>query len=57
MAGSGEIDRGRLDGILLLRTVVPAVGNMDERVVLTVQVLSEGAKTGGERGGGRLRDP
>ena len=41
---NGEIDRSMLKGFLLLRTVVPAVCDMGERVLPTVQTLSEAAK-------------
>jgi len=38
-----------LKSFLLMRTVVPAVCNMGERVLLTVQALSELAKTRAKR--------
>ena len=38
---SEEIDGGLLKGFLLPRTVIPAVCNMGERGLPTVQVLSE----------------
>ena len=41
---NGEIDRGLLKGILPLRTVVPAVCNMGESMLPTVQTLSAAAK-------------
>jgi len=45
-----ELDRGWLKIFLLLRSVVPAVCNMGERVLPTVQALSEAAKnTSGKR--------
>ena len=52
-----EIDRGLLKSFLLPRTVVPAVCNIGERVLPTVQVLSEIAKTQAERGEDDLRNP
>ena len=52
-----EINCGLLKSFLLLRTVVPAVCNIGERVLPTVQVLSEIAKTRAERGGDDPRDP
>ena len=52
-----EINRGLLKSFLLPRTVVPAVCNMGERVLPTVRVLSEIAKTRVERGGDDLRNP
>ena len=42
---SEEIDCGPLKSFLLPRTVVPAVCNIGERMLPTVQVLSEIAKT------------
>ena len=39
-----EIDSSLLKGFPLLRTIVPVVCNMGERVLQTVQVLSEVAK-------------
>ena len=45
-----EIDRGLLKSFLLPRTVVPDVCDMGKRVLPTVQVLSEIAKTRAERG-------
>jgi len=39
-----EIDGSLLTNFLLLRTVVPAVCKMGERVLPTVQTLSEAAK-------------
>ena len=41
---NGEIDRRPLKRFLLLRTVVPAICNMGERVLPTVRVLREAAK-------------
>jgi len=41
---NGEIDRGLLKYFLLLRTVVPAVCHMGERVFPTIRTLSEAAK-------------
>ena len=38
---SEEIDRGLLKSFLLPRTVIPAVCNIGERALPTVQVLSE----------------
>ena len=52
-----EIDRGLLKSFLQPRTVVPAVCNIGERVLPTVQVLSEIAKTRAERGGDDPRNP
>jgi len=46
-----EIDYGLLNDFLLLRTVVPAICNMGERVWPTVQALREVAKTEAEREG------
>ena len=40
----GEIDRSLLKSFLLLRTVVPAVCNLGERVLPTVGTLSKAAK-------------
>jgi len=54
---NGEIDRGLLKSFLLLRTVVPAVCNMGERVLLTVQGLSEAAKRERTEGGVEPNDP
>jgi len=47
-----EINRGPLKGFLLLRTIVPAFCNMDERLLPTVRTLSETeaqAQSGGDR--------
>ena len=52
-----EIDRGLLKSFLLPRTVVPAVCNIGKRVLPTVQVPGEVAKTRAERGGADLRNP
>jgi len=41
---NGEIDRGLLKSFLLQQTVVPAIWNMSQRVLPTVQALSETAK-------------
>jgi len=41
---NGGIDRSLLKSFLLLRTVVPALCNRGERVLPTVQTLSEAAK-------------
>jgi len=41
---NGEINSSLLKSFLLLRTVVPAVCNMGERVLPTVRTLSEAAK-------------
>ena len=45
-----EIDRSLLKSFLLLRTVVPAVCIMGERVLPTVQALSEATKCEGREG-------
>ena len=46
-------DRVLVKDLLLPQTVVPAVCNMGERVLPTVQVLSEIGKTQAKRGGRR----
>jgi len=53
----GEIDRGLLKCFLLLRTVVPAVCNMGERVLPTVRTLSEAAKRKRKEGVIEPNDP
>ena len=45
-----EIDSSLLKSFLLLQTVVPAVGNIGERVLPTVQALSEEQNASGEGG-------
>ena len=52
-----EVDCGQLRRFLLPRTVDPAVCNIGESVLPTVQVLSEIVKTREERGGDDLRNP
>jgi len=54
---NGEIDRGLLKCFLLLRTVVPAVCNMGERVLPTVRTLSEAAKRKRKEGVIEPNDP
>ena len=54
---SQEIGRGLLKSFLLPRTVVPAVGNMAERVLPTIRVQSGSAKTRAERVGNYPRNP
>jgi len=54
---NGEIDRSLLKSFLLLRTVVPAVCNMGERVLLTVRTLSEAAKRERKEGVIKPNDP
>jgi len=54
---NGEIDRSLLKGFLLLRTVVPAVCNMGERVLPTVQALREAAKHEWREEGVEPNDP
>jgi len=50
---NGEIDRSLLTSFLLLRTVVPVVCNLDERILRTMQgLLSKVANTQAEREGG-----
>ena len=51
------MDRSLLKSFLLLGTVVLAVGNMGERVLPTVQALSEVAKRERREGGVELNDP
>ena len=48
---NGEIDCSLLKCVLLLRTVLFPVWNMGERVLSTVQALSEVAKMRAERRG------
>ena len=52
-----EIDRNLLKRFLLPRTVVPAICNMGVRVLPTVQVLSEIAKTQAKEGAVGPRNP
>ena len=52
-----EIVRGLLECLLLLRTVVPAVCNIGERVLPTVRTLSEAAKREGKEGVIEPNDP
>jgi len=54
---NGDINRGLLKGFLLLRTVVSAICEMGERVLPTVEVVSETAKTRAIRGGERAKRP
>ena len=54
---NGEIDRGLLKRFPLLRTEVRAVCNMGERVLPTVQALSEAAKRERREGGVEPNDP
>jgi len=54
---NGEIDLRLLKSFLLLRSVVPAVCNMDERVLPTELALSEAAKRKRREGGGEPNDP
>jgi len=46
-----EIDHALLESFLLLRTIVTVICNMGEKVLPTVQALSEIAKTWAEREG------
>ena len=54
---NGEIDRSLLKSFLLLRTIVPAVGNMCRRVLLTVRTRSEAAKRERKEGEIEPNDP
>ena len=54
---NGEIDRSLLKSFLLLRTVVPAVCNLGERVLPTVRTLSEAAKRERKEGVIEPNDP
>ena len=54
---NGEIDRSLLKGFLQLQTVVPAICNMGERVLPTVQTLSKAAKREGKEGVIEPNDP
>jgi len=54
---NGEIDRSLLKCFLLLRTVVPAICNMGERVLPTVWALSEVAKCKRKEQGVEPNDP
>jgi len=54
---NGEINRSHLKSFFLLRTVVPAVSNMGERVLLTERALSEAAKRERREGGVEPNDP
>ena len=49
--GNGEIDRSLLKGCLLVQSVVLAICKIWEKVLLTVLVLLEVAKTRAKRGG------
>jgi len=53
---NGEIDRRLLKGFLLLRTVVPTVCHMGERVLPTVRALSEATKGERREEGGNPND-
>ena len=54
---NGDIDRSLLKSFLLLRTVVPAVCNIGERVLPTLRTLREAVKREGREGRVEPNDP